>query len=431
MLINNIIWNVAFAFALAFIICYSYQFVYILIGLFHKPKEYTATKNHRFAILISARNEESVIRDLLNTIANQTYPTELLDTYVIADNCTDSTAEICRQCGATVYERFNKEKVGKGYALEVMFDNIYAEKGHDYYDGFFVFDADNLLEPNFVEEMNKTFSAGYKIITSYRNSKNYGSNWISAGYALWFLREAKYLNNSRSIIGTSGAISGTGFLVHKDIMNKTNGWKYFLLTEDLELTISNVIDGERVGYCHKAMLYDEQPETFATSWNQRLRWAKGFLQIFGKYGKTIIGGIFKSKGWRKKFSCYDLTATVFPMIFVTIFTFLLYVTLFIRAMIGGVSTGDYSEILRFAQSAMAGAIGGYLTLFIMGLITVITEWKTINTTNPKKIWYVFTFPIYMATWIPIGIVALFKKVEWKPIKHGVSTNIEDIKKNKK
>ena len=76
-------------------------------------------------------------------------------------------------------------------------------------------------------------------------------------------------------------------------------------------------------------------------------------------------------------------------------------------------------------------LGGYLTLFIMGLITVITEWKTINTTNPKKIFYVFTFPIYMATWIPIGIVALFKKVEWKPIKHGVSTNIDDIKKNKK
>ena len=203
------------------------------------------------------------------------------------------------------------------------------------------------------------------------------------------------------------------------------------MTEDIEFTVANIIDGEKVGYCHNAILYDEQPETFATSWNQRLRWAKGFLQIFAKYGKTIIAGIFKSKGWRKKFSCYDLTATVFPMIFVTLFTFLLYAILFTRAIIGGVSAGDYTELIHFAKSAGAGVLGGYLTLFIMGLVTVITEWKTINTTNSKKIFYLFTFPIYMATWIPIGVVALFKKVEWKPIKHGVSTNIDDIKKNKK
>ena len=69
------------------------------------------------------------------------------------------------------------------------------------YEGYFIFDADNLLDANYVAEMNKVFDSGCRVITSYRNSKNYDSNWISAGSALWFLREAKYLNNSRMIPG--------------------------------------------------------------------------------------------------------------------------------------------------------------------------------------------------------------------------------------
>ena len=90
---------------------------------------------------------------------------------------------------------------------------------------------------NYISEMNKLFDNGYKVITSYRNSKNFNSNWISAGYALWFLRESKYLNNARMILNTSCAISGTGFLVSDEIIKRNNGWKYHLLTEDLEFSV--------------------------------------------------------------------------------------------------------------------------------------------------------------------------------------------------
>lgn len=89
-----------------------------------------------------------------------------------------------------VYTRFNREKVGKGYALEQLLLHI-EEDYPKVYDGFFVFDADNVLDCRFVEEMNRTFSDGYEVVTSYRNSKNYGDNWISAGYALWFIRESQ------------------------------------------------------------------------------------------------------------------------------------------------------------------------------------------------------------------------------------------------
>lgn len=123
-----------------------------------------------------------------------------LTVFVMADNCTDATADIARREGAVVYTRFNREKVGKGYALEQLLLHI-EEDYPKVYDGFFVFDADNVLDCRFVEEMNRTFSDGYEVVTSYRNSKNYGDNWISAGYALWFIRESRYLNNSRDASG--------------------------------------------------------------------------------------------------------------------------------------------------------------------------------------------------------------------------------------
>lgn len=399
---------------------FAHQGLYLLVGLFHKPKTFTQTKQNRYAVLISARNEDNVIEYLLNSIRHQTYPAELVDVYVVADNCQDKTAEISRKCGATVYERFDTEHIGKGYALDFLLDNIKEEKGIDYYDGFFVFDADNLLEPDFIEQMNKTFSAGYKIVTSYRNSKNYDANWISSGYAMWFLREARYVNKARVILNTSCAISGTGFLFHKDILKKRGGWKCYLLTEDIEFTIANVIDGEKVGYCHEAMLYDEQPETFSQSWNQRLRWARGFLQVFKHYGLKLVANIFKGKN---KFSSFDMFSVIAPMVLIG----MLNVAVYAASIIVDLSLGIFNP--WFYITSLLATLGGlYLGYYFMGLITVITEWRRINATAPKKILFTFTFPIFMATWIPIGVVALFKKVQWTPIKHNVGKNISEIKK---
>ena len=179
-----------FAVWIFFIVCYSYQMLYIAVPFVKKEKPHKPAKQHRFAVLVSARNESAVIANLIESIKDQTYPEELVDIFLVADNCTDNTAEIARNCGANVYERFDKVNVGKGYAMNFMLNKIKEEYGEDKFDAYFVFDADNVLDPNYIEEMNKSFSDGYDILTSYRNSKNYGDNWISAGYALWFLRES-------------------------------------------------------------------------------------------------------------------------------------------------------------------------------------------------------------------------------------------------
>lgn len=405
-----------------FTVLYSYQLVYVFISLFAKPKTFTAKKRNKFAILIAARNERAVISQLIESIRLQKYPSELYDIYVIADNCTDDTAEIAEAAGATVFRRNNATRIGKGYALNFGFKNIAQLGKFDEYDGFFVFDADNLLDENYMAEMNNVFDSGYRIVTSYRNSKNYDTNWLSAGSSLWFLREAKFINNSRMILGLSCAVSGTGFLVAREIIERNDGWKYYLLTEDIEFSIDSVIKDEKIGYAADAMLYDEQPYTFRDSWNQRARWAKGFIQVFMAYGGKLFATIFK----KRSFSAYDMLMTIMPAMMLTL------IGAVINSVFLGISLFNFAEMRELAVvsgvALFMTIFNFYMILLFFGAITTITEWHNINTTAAKKILYMFTFPVFIATYIPISIAAVFKKIEWKPINHSIAKNIEDFQK---
>ena len=397
---------------------YFYQVIYVFVSLFKKSKELNASRNNKYAVVIAARNESAVISQLIKSIKKQNYPAELVDIYVVADNCTDNTAEVAKNAGARVFERFNRQRVGKGYALDYAFKNII--NSNESYEGYFVFDADNLLDENYISEMNKVFDNGYKVVTSYRNSKNYDTNWISAGYSLWFLREAKYLNNSRMILNTGCAISGTGFMVSDEIIRKNNGWKHHLLTEDIEFSIDNALHGVKIGYSEKAVLYDEQPYLFEQSWNQRLRWAKGFYQVFAKYGMSL----FKNILFKRSFCCYDMLVTIMPALFLTLASVMVNLTFFY---LGLINIEIYPELMRETTGAiLMSVINSYLILFALGLLTTITEWKNINSTSAKKIIYVFSFPIFIFTYVPISIVALFKKIEWKPINHSIVKTIEEL-----
>jgi len=408
---------------LMFTLCYAYQLYYIFNVLVTKDEPLTAKRNHRYAVLISARNESAVIGNLIHSIKVQNYPAELIDVFVVADNCTDNTAEIAEEAGAIVFRRNNLEQVGKGYALDYCIKIIrerYADRG---YEAYFVFDADNILDVNYFREMNKTFDNGAQASTSYRNSKNYDSNWISAGYATWFLREAKFLNQARLNLDTSCAISGTGFFISAEIIDKVGGWKWHLLTEDIEFSAASVTQGVRISYCPTAVLYDEQPITFRDSWNQRFRWAKGFYQVFGNYAGGLVKGMFTNpKGY--KFACYDMLMTISPAMLLTIVSVLFNGIIVILGLTGAMSTG---VMIASSLSSIVFCFGSYLLfMFMLGVLTTFVEWDSIRSTTGRKIRYMFTFPLFMLTYIPIALVALVKKAEWKPIKHSIVMKVEDL-----
>jgi len=416
-LIENYLW-------LVFTVCYLYQFIYVLYMLVIKSgkrKEETEVADiHKFGVVIAARNEKEVIGSLIDSIYAQEYPKEMIRVYVVADNCSDNTAEIARERGAAVFERNDLTKIGKGYALNFVFDKILKE---DVCDAYIMLDADNLVSPDFMTEINKTYSKGYRVVLGYRNSKNYASNWISAGYSLWFLRDSEYLNHPRMLMKTSCLVAGTGFLICRSILEESGGWNYFSLTEDVEFTANMIISGEKIGYCQKAMFFDEQPVEFRQSWVQRVRWARGFYQTVWKYGKKLIRGAVIGRN----FACFDMLMSIFPALLITLVYFLFTLA---RMCMNIVKEQSVFALLFSFLHLAPFIIFGYTLLYVLGLIPTITEWDKIDATARQKIFYTFTFPAFMLTFIPIAGVALFKKVEWEPVKHAINKKIEDMVNNK-
>ena len=377
-----------------------YQAVCIVISLFAKPIKFPeAPMNKRYAVLISARNEANVIGNLIDCLHSQTYPSELIDIWLVADNCTDNTAEVARNMGCHVIERFNKEQVGKGYALTYLLDQMNESGASDPYDAFFVFDADNKLDKHYIEEMNKGFQAGFKILTSYRNSVNLS--------ALWFIRESRFVSASRMWLGNSCHVGGTGFMFSQEIMRRNNGWKFHLLTEDLEFTMDSVLHGDRIGYCGTAILYDEQPVTFAQSWRQRLRWSKGFLQVFRYYGPALI----KRAVRERDFSAVDFTLLLCP------FTVLGIARVLLGMLFAACGFVTWQSQLNSLTGWTSGIVISVIGMMGLAALTIVAERDHVGATNKELLAYVLAFPIYMLSYVPISFQAVFAKSEWKPIEH--------------
>lgn len=452
----------------------AYHSIYFIIGIFKTRKFKKAKVKHKYAILIAARNEEKVIGNLLDSIAKQDYPSDLLTTFVVADNCTDSTAAIARKRGAVCYERFNDQDKTKGFALEFLFNNIEHDYGINSFEGYFIFDADNLLNTNFVSKMNDAFDSGEKIITSYRNTKNFDENWIASTYALHWIRSSRTSHRARSYLGLATNIQGTGFLFANEIVK--NGWHYTSLTEDRALTADAVSNGYMISYQDEAIFYDEQPIKLKVALRQRLRWSKGHLLAFLESGPKLFKNIFKNnrslvkneknewskikKSFRYRFASYDtlmqltpfsvLNLVKFLLIAVIIYscytytnginnmsidfgnTFLSKLNLFsfkiniepgIKALFIGVLIAFWYHLIYL--------VCAYFTAMLMPIYLFIIDRKRIKKMSFfKKVLFVFTWPIFDIIGRYTTYIALFKKVTWKPIPHESQITIDDIKENK-
>lgn len=407
---------------LVFSVCFLYQVVFFFIGLIRgQVKIPPAKKQHTYAFFIAAHNEEAVIANLVKSIKEQDYPSELIDVFVVADACTDNTAQAAREAGAIVYERNDLSRKGKSWVMDYGFDRILREYPGKH-EAFFIFDADNLLSRDYVTIMNDAFDQGYLALTSYRNSKNFGSSWISSAYATWFIREARYLNNARMICHTSCAVSGSGYLVGAKLIEGMKGWDFHTLTEDIQFSTFCAIHGVRIGYA-PAEFFDEQPVTLKASIKQRMRWTKGFYQVLFTYGRHM----FKSIGKFHRFAAYDMLMVVGPAMLLTLMCLLVNVTF--------IAVGSLSHGFLATDAEIEMAIGSiimmlaymYGTFFVMGLSTTITEWKHIHCPQKWRIFTnLFTFPLFMFTYVPLTVAALFLKVDWVPTPHDVSVTLDEV-----
>lgn len=402
---------------------YIYRSIYAVVGVFHTKKFEKAKRHHKYAIVIAARNEEAVIGNLLDSIAKQDYPQALLTVFVVADNCTDHTAAIAEAGGAVVYQRFDREHCTKGYALQYLFEQIERDYSISSFEGFIVLDADNLLKSDYVSRMNDAFDSGEKIITSYRNTKNFDDNWISASYALHWLRTVRFESRARSAFHVATRIQGTGFLFSSELVK--NGWRYTSLTEDRAFSADAVVMGIHISYQHEAQFYDEQPSSLKIAMRQRVRWSKGHLQAFVESGKKLFFNIFKRKRLDQKFVSYDMLLTNVPSCLLSIPLKCLKFAFMICSCI---ALGQfYNEWQSLILGILLTVLLEHAANIPVAALLFLTEKDRIKPIKwYKKILYCLTFPLFSIIGDLSTYIAVFRKVSWRPIPHKASVKIEEL-----
>lgn len=386
-----------------------YYFILAFFGFGRRKKSKMLAPEKTFAIVIAAHNEEQVIVQLLENLFVLKYPREFYDIFVVADNCKDNTAKLAREAGAIVYERFNVEQRGKGYAMEWLFSKIFRLKRQ--YDAVVVFDADNLVHPNFLLEMNNHLCNGEQVIQGYLDAKNPHDTWISGTFSISFWLSNHITNSAKYNIGLSSVLGGTGMCISTRILEKF-GWGATCLAEDAEFTMKVLLEGIRTTWAHDAIVYDEKPLTFMQSWRQRQRWAQGLFDVAGRYiPKLLIEGIK-----RRDIRILDGVLQLFQphfLILSTTFVLLNYIYFLFPFY-----TNILYKIIPIEVWTLI-AIGQYAFPIVV-LTKIRASWKS---------WlYLIFYPIFIYSWIPITFVGFLyrNKREWSHTAHTRGMSYQDV-----
>lgn len=356
--------------------------LFALLPVPRKPRTRPVT---RFAVLLPARNEEAVIAATVAQLQRQHYPREKFDIFVIPNNCTDDTEGRARAAGARVLTCSHSVR-NKGDALREVFARLRGQ-----YDAYCVFDADNLVHPDFLARMNDAVVSGALCAKGRHMAMNPYDSWVSGCYDIYFENFALLYNRPRAAIGLSAKLVGTGFLVTDALLNVLGGWNTVTMAEDLEFSVLCARAGIRIHYVPEALTYDEEPSDFALSLRQRRRWAAGVQQVANLYIPRLLSG---APTWLEM----DMLVTLG----------------LIYAQLLAVIPAIFDLIAMPVQNFVTGATGFWLGSTVLALLLTLTARR-----DPRKMWKsILLYPLFLASWYPLHILSLFAKPKsWKPIPH--------------
>ena len=393
-------------------IYWIYQLV-ISICSFIKVKEkpLVEDKEHRFMMIIPAHNEEKVVGNLVESLKKLDYNKELYDIYVIADNCTDKTAQIAKDAGAIVYERFDEAHKTKGFALQWFLQQKIEEDAP--YDAFCIFDADNIVDKNFLKAMNKKLNQGEDVVQGYRDIKNPSDSWVTAGYAIFYWTMNRFYHLARYNLGLSPLINGTGFMVKFDVV-KPEGWQTKTLTEDIEFSLKRIIAGKKLGWATDAIVYDEQPVGFKQSWSQRSRWTVGHIQCLHEYTKPLAVAVAENKTVMNFDGLLYMLGSI-PMFVLTLILLILNIVIYFT---------DGMTVNELLWNAVRYIVPTFFLPILTGIMIMIIDKKPIR----PMIKGLALYPLFLGSWLLINFKCLFKRnTKWEKIEHNVSKTINEMK----
>lgn len=404
-----------------FIIIFIYGLYFALtgiIGLLLKGKNTklkNSSKKNFMAILIPARNEEKVLRNLIESLKKQNYDSNFFEIYILINNSTDRTKEIAKNEDVKIITCSNKVKT-KG---DVLKEGISVLNNKDYIDAYVVFDADNVVDKNYLMEMNKVINNGYKVAQGNRLAKNPSDNWLSGSYTLFYLFQNAFFNYSRMSFNSSASINGTGFMVKKSLIQEI-GFNPLTLTEDMEFSGICALNNIQIYFAKEAITYDEYPTKFLASWRQRKRWSSGINSCSYHYFGKLLKNFFKTGN----LASLDM-ALVYLGPVMQVLSFMVFIFLIIFRIMSIHLTDILSSLFNL------GWLFFIITYIISIIISIILlKWSKIKPSTVIK--GILLFFIFVFTWIPINIMCFInKETTWKEIKHERNIKISEMEgKNK-
>lgn len=371
-----------------------------IIGIFSKKNIKFQLKKHRkdkYAILIPARDESKVIENLLKSI--QVQNEDMSNVYVIVEDKEDSTCKITKKYGANIFVRPQPIRPRKGYALDECLQYVLKK---EHYDLYFIFDADNVLDENFISKMLDAWHNGYDVAIGYRNILN-PKNLVSCCSGIMFILLNRIMNKDiRMKCGQPVMLSGTGFYISGELIEKWEGFPFYTLTEDYELSSYLYNHNIASTYVEDAIYYDEQPLTMSVSIKQRTRWLKGFFE--------------KRQGKLKDEKYSFLTNLgVLPIVLIAvsvIFLFLISCIDVSHALINDLSISMWKILL------LGIPLWLYLSFLIVSIYALHKEKSRINLPKKLRIPSLLFMPLFLMTFAISFFRSVFlREVKWEKVEH--------------
>jgi len=332
----------------------AYLFVLsILAACARTPARPEPHTRRRFAVLIPAHNEEFTIIPTIQSIFRLDYPRERFDLFVIADNCTDRTAEVSKSRGAIVLERTDDLQRGKGHALRWCMDRLLSQT--ERYDAFVVVDADSVISSNFLYVMNGCLEQGAKVMQSSDLVSPQPTSWNSEMTRLGFVLYNHVRPLGRQVIGCSAGLRGNGMCFAAEVL-RSHPWQAYSRTEDLEFGLHLLLKGIPVTFVPDAGVLATMPQNPQLAESQRARWEGGRFPVIKKFASPLLQEALLRHSLRCADAFIDLVTL--PLInLMALVSCVLFVTVVLYV-------AGLSSMLSFALIWTIVFVCGFLHMFI-------------------------------------------------------------------
>jgi cellulose synthase/poly-beta-1,6-N-acetylglucosamine synthase-like glycosyltransferase len=375
------------AFIVALPLLFGCGYLLLLTAFSFRPRRYEKTNDSlRFDIVVPSHNEAAGIAQTVKNLLALDWPQANRRVVVVADNCSDNTAQLARDAGAEVLERFSQTHKGKGYALAHAFERIAG-------DAVVVVDADTHVTSNLLQAFASRIENGAQACQAYYTVDNVHASWRTTLMTIAFSMFHRVRGRARENLRASVGLKGNGMCFTKALLEKVPHHA-FSVVEDLEYGIRLGRAGERVWYVDEAQVRGEMVSGEKASRSQRVRWEAGRKAMM----KTHLGPLFREAFEKKNLMLLDLGIDLLvpPLSYLAL---------------GSVALGGVGALLSWASDGATWSLQAGI-LSIAALVTYVMRGWWLSETGPKGLTMLAFAPLYVAWKVTLMVKQRAAPKEW-------------------